>query len=166
MTTADDRTERAADPAAEPATDPVDAPGAEDSAAGSAGSAGPAGAAGNPFGPELGPLVDEVRRFAGVVGQRAQDAGAEALLSLAGLSDRLRERQPEVYGHLLAAGGELLAAYRAAVAGHEKRWTAGQGASTERIDLDADRPTDPTAAPAPDAGPGAGSEPGADAGRE
>ncbi|MEV6974797.1 DUF5304 family protein [Kitasatospora sp. NPDC093806] len=99
----------------------------------------------HPFGPELGPLVDEVRRFASVVGEKAQEASAETLISLAGLADRLRDKQPEVYGHLAAAGtglaaagAELLAAYRAAVTGHERRWTAGEPARTERVDLDAD----------------------------
>ncbi|MEU1504195.1 DUF5304 family protein [Kitasatospora sp. NPDC005748] len=110
MTTADDRTEQAAE---------------------------------HPFGPELGPLVDEVRRFASVVGQKAQEASADTLISLAGLAERLREKQPEVYGHLAAAGGELMAAYRAAVAGHEHRWTAGDAARSERIDLDTpDGPSD------------------------
>ncbi|MFB6888450.1 DUF5304 family protein [Kitasatospora sp. NPDC056327] len=106
--------------------------------------------AAHPFGPELGPLVDEVRRFAGVVGGKAQEASAETLISLAGLADRLREKQPEVYGHLAAAGTglaaagtELLAAYRAAVAGHERRWTAGGPARTERVDLD-DTPETPS----------------------
>ncbi|MFI9326294.1 DUF5304 family protein [Kitasatospora sp. NPDC052868] len=110
MTTADDRTEQAAE---------------------------------HPFGPELGPLVDEVRRFATVVGQKAQEASADTLISLAGLADRLREQQPDVYGHLAAAGSglaaagsELVAAYRAAVTGHERRWTSGEGARSERIDLD------------------------------
>ncbi|MEV7547258.1 DUF5304 family protein [Streptomyces sp. NPDC089915] len=32
------------------------------------------------------------------------------------------ERNPEVFGHLAAAGTELLAAYRSAVEGHERRW--------------------------------------------
>ncbi|MGW1175267.1 DUF5304 family protein [Kitasatospora sp. NPDC002543] len=105
------------------------------------GSAGP----GHPFGPELGPLVDEVRRFAGALGEKAQEASATTLITLSGLADRLRTQQPEVYSHLsaagtglAAAGAELLAAYRAAVAGHESRWTAGQGAPAEKIDLDTD----------------------------
>ncbi|MFJ4780845.1 DUF5304 domain-containing protein [Streptomyces sp. NPDC088762] len=62
------------------------------------------------------------------------------------------ERNPEVFDHLAAAGSELLAAYRSAVEGHERRWTRndppaprkehdprdeGPGAGpTERIDLD------------------------------
>ncbi|MFJ3787233.1 DUF5304 family protein [Kitasatospora sp. NPDC090091] len=117
MTTADDRTEQAAE---------------------------------HPFGPELGPLVDEVRRLAAAVGQKAQEASADTLISLAGFADRLREQQPDVYGHLAAAGSglasagaELVAAYRAAVAGHEHRWTAGDPARSERIDLDTpDGPSD------------------------
>ncbi|WP_327676395.1 DUF5304 family protein [Kitasatospora sp. NBC_00458] len=111
----------------------------------------------HPFGPELGPLVDEVRRLATAVGGKAQEASAETLISLAGLADRVREKQPEVYGHLAAAGtglaaagAELLAAYRAAVAGHEHRWTAGEPARSERVDLDgADEPGTPGAPAAP-----------------
>ncbi|MFC5662089.1 DUF5304 family protein [Kitasatospora misakiensis] len=99
----------------------------------------------HPFGPELGPLVDEVRRFASAVGEKAQEASAETLISLAGLADRLREKQPEVYGHLAAAGTELLAAYRAAVTGRERRWTAGESARPERVDLDEDAPEGPSA---------------------
>ncbi|MCZ7460837.1 DUF5304 domain-containing protein [Streptomyces sp. WMMC940] len=33
------------------------------------------------------------------------------------------ERNPQVFDHLAAAGNELLAAYRSAVEGHERRWT-------------------------------------------
>ncbi|MEU9163733.1 DUF5304 domain-containing protein [Streptomyces sp. NPDC048424] len=33
------------------------------------------------------------------------------------------QRNPEVFDHLAAAGSELLAAYRSAVEGHERRWT-------------------------------------------
>ncbi|GGT94909.1 DUF5304 domain-containing protein [Streptomyces violascens] len=53
------------------------------------------------------------------------------------------ERNPEVFDHLAAAGNELLAAYRSAVEGHERRWTSAddrkrdEGAGpTEHIDLD------------------------------
>ncbi len=65
------------------------------------------------------------------------------------------ERNPEVFDHLAAAGSELLAAYRSAVEGHERRWTRGDTPGprqaphdrgprddgpdegpTERIDLD------------------------------
>ncbi|MFF4338597.1 DUF5304 family protein [Kitasatospora sp. NPDC001540] len=74
---------------------------------------------------EFAPLVEEVRRFATALGGKAVEIGG-----------RLRESNPEVYGHLAAAGGELLAAYRAAVAGHERRWSEPQHAETERVDLD------------------------------
>ncbi|MFE6053860.1 DUF5304 family protein [Kitasatospora sp. NPDC056446] len=102
-----------------------------------------AGGQDHPFGSDLGPLVDEVRRFASALGEKAQETSATTLITLSGLADRLRTQQPEVYTHLAAAGSgiaaagaELLAAYRAAVTGQEQRWTAGQGAPTEKIDLD------------------------------
>jgi len=78
-----------------------------------------------PLAAELGPLVEEVRRFASAVGEKAQEFGG-----------KLREQNPEVYGHLAAAGGELLAAYRAAVSGHERRWAGPGHADSEHIDLD------------------------------
>jgi hypothetical protein len=53
----------------------------------------------------------------------------------------IKERNPDVFDHLAQAGSELLAAYRAAVSGHERRWTAGPdsaagSSSSEHIDLD------------------------------
>ncbi|MDH6127249.1 DUF5304 family protein [Kitasatospora sp. GP82] len=78
-----------------------------------------------PFTSELGPLVEEVRRFAAAVGEKAQQAGG-----------RFREQNPEVYGHLATAGSELLAAFRAVVSGHERRWSAPGRAESEHIDLD------------------------------
>ncbi|WP_033216811.1 DUF5304 family protein [Kitasatospora phosalacinea] len=74
---------------------------------------------------EFAPLVEEVRKFATALGVKAVEIGG-----------RLRESNPEVYGHLAAAGGELLAAYRAAVTGHERSWSAPQHAEAERVDLD------------------------------
>ncbi|GAA1251603.1 hypothetical protein GCM10009665_47850 [Kitasatospora nipponensis] len=71
------------------------------------------------------PLVDEVRKLASAVGAQAEQAVG-----------RLRADHPEVFQHLAAAGSELLAAYRAAVAGHERRWSAPESAASERIDLD------------------------------
>ncbi|MFG2904610.1 DUF5304 family protein [Kitasatospora sp. NPDC048286] len=149
MTSTDDRTEPG-DDRTEPDDDRTEPGDGQD---------GGHGGQGNPFGPELGPLVDEVRRFAGALGEKAQEASATTLITLSGLADRLRTQQPEVYSHLAAAGtglaaagSELLAAYRAAVAGHESRWTAGPGAPTEKIDLDADS----DAAPGADRGAGRG----------
>jgi hypothetical protein len=51
----------------------------------------------------------------------------------------IRDRNPEVFEHLAAAGSELLAAYRSVVAGQEHRWTSGGGSDsvpTDHIDLD------------------------------
>lgn len=39
------------------------------------------------------------------------------------------ERNPQVFDHLAAAGNELLAAYRSAVEGHERRWTRDEKVS-------------------------------------
>ncbi|MFC8450173.1 DUF5304 family protein [Kitasatospora sp. NPDC057223] len=133
MTTADDRTTRPGDdPAGERTGDRAGDP------------TGERASAGHPFGPDFGPLVDEVRRFANAVGEKAQEVGAQefaaaalgSLTSLAELPGTLRGKHPEVYGHLSAAGGELLAAYRAAVSGHERRWSSRDEARSEHIDLD------------------------------
>ncbi|MCX4749564.1 DUF5304 domain-containing protein [Kitasatospora sp. NBC_01287] len=71
------------------------------------------------------PLVDEVRRLASAVGGQAER-----------LFGRVKAENPDVFAHLSAAGSELLAAYRAAVAGHERRWSAPDPADSEPIDLD------------------------------
>lgn len=71
------------------------------------------------------PLVDEVRKLASAVGGKAEEAVG-----------RFRDQYPDVYGHLAAAGAELAAAYRAAVAGHERRWSAPESAATEHIEVD------------------------------
>ncbi|MFE9421868.1 DUF5304 family protein [Kitasatospora sp. NPDC006697] len=71
------------------------------------------------------PLVEEVRKLATAVGEQAQQAFG-----------RFREENPEVVRHLAAAGSELLAAYRAAVSGHERRWSAPQPTDPEHIRLD------------------------------
>ncbi|MFD3701108.1 DUF5304 domain-containing protein [Streptomyces sp. NPDC058646] len=44
------------------------------------------------------------------------------------------ERNPEVFDHLAAAGSELLAAYRSAVEGHERRWTRDTPPAQHRPD--------------------------------
>ncbi|MDH6134771.1 hypothetical protein P3T37_004180 [Kitasatospora sp. MAA4] len=73
----------------------------------------------------LGPVVEEARKLASAVGEKAQQA-----------ADQFRAQYPDVYGHLATAGSELLAAYRAAVAGHERRWCAPESTGTEHIDVD------------------------------
>ena len=97
---------------------------------------------GDLFGAELGPLVEEVRKFASAVGGKVDEAAsvlgaADGMRGLQQLAAPLRSKHPEVYGHLIAAGGELLAAYRAAVTASERRWSAPPKPSgTEQIDLD------------------------------
>jgi hypothetical protein len=93
------------------------------------------------FGPELSPLVDEVRRFASSLGEKVTAVSSsvgsgDSLGALQNLAAPLRSKHPEVYGHLIAAGGELLAAYRSAVSASERRWTAEKPAPSEQIDLD------------------------------
>jgi len=68
---------------------------------------GPASSSSDLFGPELAPLVDEVRKFASAVGGKVDEAASE-----------------------------LLAAYRAAVAASERRWTQEKSSGSEHIDLD------------------------------
>jgi hypothetical protein len=86
----------------------------------------------NDSSPVDNPVVDEVRKLVSAVGDQAQQA-----------LGRLREDNPEVFRHLAAAGNELLAAYRAVIAGQERRWSAPPQADSERIDLDTEGPGGP-----------------------
>ncbi|RKT04286.1 hypothetical protein BX286_2234 [Streptomyces sp. 3211.6] len=52
----------------------------------------------------------------------AQDAVRQFVNQAKTAAKPVIERNPEVFGHLAAAGSELLAAYRSAVEGHERRW--------------------------------------------
>ncbi|MCX5196831.1 DUF5304 domain-containing protein [Streptomyces sp. NBC_00249] len=58
-----------------------------------------------------------------LLGTAAQGAVREFVNQARTAAKPVVERNPEVFGHLAAAGSELLAAYRSAVAGHERRWT-------------------------------------------
>ncbi|AYV27366.1 DUF5304 domain-containing protein [Streptomyces sp. CJ_13] len=53
------------------------------------------------------------------------------------------ERNPEVFDHLAAAGSELLAAYRSAVEGHERRWTRDEPPAPRRAPAEENDPRDP-----------------------
>ncbi|MCC9308757.1 DUF5304 domain-containing protein [Kitasatospora sp. RB6PN24] len=81
----------------------------------------------NDSSPVDNPLVDEVRKLVSAVGGQAQQ-----------VLGRFRDDNPEVYQHLATAGNELLAAYRAVLAGQERRWSAPAPSDSERIDLDAE----------------------------
>ena len=91
-----------------------------------------------------GSAADELRRLAEAVAERVQDLGAplmglpaQALLSQAKSAlGQARDRNPDLFDHLAAAGNELLAAYRSAVGEHERRWTGGEPPPREHIDLD------------------------------
>ncbi|MET9608318.1 DUF5304 domain-containing protein [Streptomyces sp. NPDC006512] len=85
-----------------------------------------------------------------LVGAVAQDAVRQFVSQAKTAAKPVIERNPEVFDHLAAAGSELLAAYRSAVEGHERRWTRDE----------------PPAGPAPRTGgaPGHGPDEGPEAG--
>ncbi|WP_051943274.1 DUF5304 family protein [Streptacidiphilus rugosus] len=123
------------------ADEPAAAPAAEQPAGESGDAKGqrPSGGPELPFGADLGPLVDEVRKFASAVGEKVSavgNGGSDPMEVLQNLAAPLRTKNPAVYGHLLAAGGELIAAYRAAVSASERRWSAPKQNGSEHIDLD------------------------------
>ncbi|MEU3499823.1 DUF5304 domain-containing protein [Streptomyces hundungensis] len=94
------------------------------------------------YGPEPGSAAEELRKLLGAVtdkvaglfdgpsglsGMAAQGAVQQFISQAKAAVEPVIERNPEVFDHLAAAGGELLAAYRSAVEGHEKRWTSDAG---------------------------------------
>jgi len=109
---------------------------------------------------ELRKLVDNVAEklsglqsplLGGIAGPAAQQVVKQVVQQAKAAVEPVIERNPDVFDHLAAAGGELLAAYRSAVQAQEQRWTArnatpddlgdrgdrGEGTgSGERIDLD------------------------------
>jgi hypothetical protein len=106
---------------------------------------------------ELRKLVDNVAEklsglqsplLGGIAGPAAQQVVKQVVQQARAAVEPVIERNPDVFDHLAAAGGELLAAYRSAVQAQEQRWTArnanprdldDRGDDTgpgERIDLD------------------------------
>ncbi|MGW3989308.1 DUF5304 domain-containing protein [Streptomyces sp. NPDC004830] len=111
---------------------------------------------------ELKKLVDAVAdKLSGVrspllgalAGPAAQQAVRQVVEQARSAVEPVIERNPDVFDHLAAAGNELLAAYRTAVQGQERRWTGrdaegdprdqgerpdrgGDDGPGERIDLD------------------------------
>ena len=69
---------------------------------------------------------------AALSGLAAQGAVQQLISQAKSAVEPVIERNPEVFDHLAAAGGELLAAYRSAVEGHERRWTAADDAQARR----------------------------------
>ncbi|MEU8518612.1 DUF5304 domain-containing protein [Streptomyces sp. NBC_01216] len=86
-------------------------------------------------GEEPGSAAEEFRRLFDAVADKVSSlrgplAGMAAQGTVQQFVDQAKaavepviERNPRVFEHLAAAGGELLAAYRSAVEGHETRWT-------------------------------------------
>ncbi|MFC7216743.1 DUF5304 family protein [Streptomyces polyrhachis] len=89
-----------------------------------------------------GRLTGPAARVAGATAAGAAAAGAQELArqfltTARAATESVVERNPEVFDHLLAARDELLAAYRAAAARDEARWSRDEpDAGPERIDLD------------------------------
>ncbi|MEV7405412.1 DUF5304 domain-containing protein [Streptomyces sp. NPDC091267] len=113
-------------------------------------------------GPPPGSAAEELRKLVDAVadkvaslqspllGMAAQGAVQQVIRQAKSAVEPVIERNPDVFDHIAAAGSELLAAYRSAVEGQERRWTQGAGdpAGTEKKVDDA---TDPR-----DEGPGTG----------
>ncbi|MBD0739965.1 DUF5304 family protein [Streptomyces sp. CBMA29] len=99
----------------------------------------------------VGSAGEELRRLAEAFGEAVTDRlgalrnpavqmAAQGVMSqVRSVVEPIKDRNPDVFDHLTAAGAELLAAYRSAVAQHETRWTGEDRAPsspTEHIDLD------------------------------
>ncbi|GHB60099.1 hypothetical protein GCM10010377_58950 [Streptomyces viridiviolaceus] len=93
------------------------------------------------YGPPPGSAAEELRRlvdtvadklsslqsplFGAVAGPAAQQVVRQVVQQAKAAVEPVIERNPDVFDHLAAAGGELLAAYRSAVQNQERRWTTG-----------------------------------------
>ncbi|MGW4318373.1 DUF5304 domain-containing protein [Streptomyces sp. NPDC004684] len=103
------------------------------------------------YGPPPGSAAEELRKFVDAVAGKLSSLQSPLLGALAGPAaqqvvrqvvqqtkatvEPVIERNPDVFDHLAAAGGELLAAYRSAVQAQERRWTSRTGRAD---DLDGD----------------------------
>lgn len=100
-----------------------------------------------------GSAGEELRRLAEAVGEvvterlgtlnnpAVQMAAQGVIAQMRSVVEPIKDRNPDVFEHLTAAGAELLAAYRSAVARAEARWTAGpdgggERSTAEHIDLE------------------------------
>ncbi|MFD9567484.1 DUF5304 domain-containing protein [Streptomyces sp. NPDC059994] len=84
---------------------------------------------------ELRKLVDAVADKvaslqSSLPGMAAQSAVQQLIGQAKAVVEPVIERNPQVFDHLAAAGGELLAAYRSAVEGHERRWASDGSSGT------------------------------------
>ncbi|MET7273423.1 DUF5304 domain-containing protein [Streptomyces flaveolus] len=106
-------------------------------------------------GPQPGSAAEELRRLVDTVAERLSGLQSPLLGQVAGPAaqqvvrqvvqqakaavEPVIERNPDVFDHLAAAGGELLAAYRSAVQNQERRWTTGTTGADDPRDLDEPR---------------------------
>ncbi|MER7819355.1 DUF5304 domain-containing protein [Streptomyces sp. NPDC096153] len=82
-------------------------------------------------GEELRRLLDAVAEKVStlqnpLLGLAGQGAVQQLISQAKSAVEPVIERNPQVFDHLAAAGNELLAAYRSAVEGHERRWTRNE----------------------------------------
>ncbi|MFE0425601.1 DUF5304 domain-containing protein [Streptomyces sp. NPDC058953] len=84
----------------------------------------PPGSAGEELRKLFGAVADKVTEFqSSLPGMAAQNAVQQVVNQAKSAMEPVIDRNPQVFDHLAAAGGELLAAYRSAVQGQENRWT-------------------------------------------
>ncbi|MCM1941204.1 DUF5304 domain-containing protein [Streptomyces sp. G3] len=102
------------------------------------------------YGPPPGSAAEELRRLVDTVadklaglqspllgqvaGPAAQQVVRQVVQQAKAAVEPVIERNPDVFDHLAAAGGELLAAYRSAVQNQERRWTTGDTAAKDPSD--------------------------------
>jgi hypothetical protein len=109
------------------------------------------------YGTQFGSPAEELRRLADAVSEKVAELGkpfgatiasaaaqgvAQQLIAQARAAiEPVVERNPQVFDHLAAAGGELLAAYRSAVQEAEGRWTATAPGTADPAAPDAPAPS-------------------------
>ena len=102
------------------------------------------------YGPPPGSAAEELRRLVDTVadklaglqspllgqvaGPAAQQVVRQVVQQAKAAVEPVIERNPDVFDHLAAAGGELLAAYRSAVQSQVRRWTTGDTAAKDPSD--------------------------------
>lgn len=93
-------------------------------------------------------VADKVSSFQSpLLGMAAQGAVQQFINQAKSAVEPVIDRNPDIFDHLAAAGNELLAAYRSAVEGDERRWTRGPDVppdiSLKKPDEKANDPSDP-----------------------
>jgi hypothetical protein len=124
------------------------------------------------YGPPPGSAAEELRKFVDTVADKLSSLQSPLLGAVAGPAaqqvvrqvvqqakaavEPVVERNPDLFDHLAAAGGELLAAYRSAVEAQERRWTSRTGGVGDDLKDDLDTLGDPRDRRDPGEGTGGG----------